>query len=135
MTNQKTNKGLNIGLWIAQGIVALMLLWGGYAKLGMPKEELIQMIPWAAEKPSLLMFTGVVDVLGGLGLLLPALLKIKPQLTIYAAYGTAILMISALVFHISRNEYESIGINVLILLLALFIAWGRSKKAPILAKS
>lgn len=135
MTNQKTNKGLNIGLWIAQGIVALMLLWGGYAKLGMPKEELIQMIPWATEKPSLLMFTGVVDVLGGLGLLLPALLKIKPQLTIYAAYGTAILMISALVFHIFRNEYESIGMNVLILLLALFIAWGRSKKAPILAKS
>jgi len=135
MTNQKTNKGLNIGLWIAQGIVALMLLWGGYAKLGIPKEELIQMIPWAAEKPSLLMFTGVIDVLGGLGLLLPALLKIKPKLTIYAAYGTAILMISALVFHISRNEYESIGMNVLILLLALFIAWGRSKKAPILAKS
>lgn len=135
MTDQKTNKGLNIALWVAQAFVALMLLWGGYAKLGTPLEELSQMMPWAAENPSLLTFTGILDLLGGLGLLLPAILRIKPQLTVYAAYGTAALMVAAAIFHISRGEYESVGMNVVILLIALFIAWGRSKKAPILPKS
>ena len=135
MTDQKRNKVLHIGLWIAQALVALMLLWGAFAKLGTPIEELAKMMPWATENPSLVTLTGIVDLLGGLGLLLPALLKIKPQLTIYAAYGTIALMVAAAIFHISRGEYESVGMNVVILLIALFIAWGRSKKEPILPKA
>ena len=135
MTDQKRNKGLHIGLWIAQALVALMLLWGAFAKLGTPIEELAKMMPWAAENPSLVTLTGIVDLLGGLGLLLPALLRIKPQLTVYAAYGTIALMAAAAIFHISRGEYESVGMNVVILLIAVFIAWGRSKKEPILPKA
>ncbi|APZ46048.1 hypothetical protein BW723_06945 [Polaribacter reichenbachii] len=134
MTTQKTNKVLNIVLWIAQVLVALMLLWGGYAKLATPLEELSKMMPWAAENQSLLTFTGIIDVLGGLGLLLPSLLKIKPQFTVYAAYGTMTLMVAAAIFHISRGEYEAIAINIIIFLIALFVAWGRTKKAPILPK-
>jgi hypothetical protein len=135
MTDQKRNKGLHIGLWIAQALVALMLLWGAFAKLGTPIEELAKMMPWATENPSLVTLTGIVDLLGGLGLLLPTLLRIKPQLTIYAAYGTIALMVAAAIFHISRGEYESVGMNVVILLIAIFIAWGRSKKEPILPKA
>ncbi|GLB53959.1 hypothetical protein NBRC110019_30000 [Neptunitalea chrysea] len=135
MTDQKRNKVLHIGLWIAQALVALMLLWGASAKLGTPTEELVKMMPWAAENPLLVTLTGFVDLLGGLGLLLPALLRIKPQFTVYAAYGTIALMVAAAIFHISRGEYESVGMNVVILLIALFIAWGRSKKEPILPKA
>ena len=135
MTDQKRNKGLHIGLWIAQALVALMLLWGASAKLGTPTEELAKMMPWAVENPLLVTLTGIVDLLGGLGLLLPALLRIKPQFTVYAAYGTIVLMVAAAIFHISRGEYESVGMNVVILLIAVFIAWGRSKKEPILPKA
>jgi hypothetical protein len=44
-------------------------------------------------------------------------------------------MISAAVFHISRGEASLIGMNIFFLLLAAFVAWGRSKKVPILPKS
>ena len=134
MTNQTSSKGMHIGLWIAQALVSLMLLWGAYAKLMMPADELTEMMPWTAESPSLAMFTGVVDLLGGLGLILPTLLKIQPNLTVFAAYGTVLLMIAGSIFHGSRGEYPLIGMNVVILLLALFIAWGRKSKVPILTK-
>ncbi|MFK8006405.1 MAG: DoxX family protein [Saprospiraceae bacterium] len=135
MTDQNKSKGMNIGLWIAQVLVAFMLLWGAYAKLLMPAEELALMMPWTSDNPSLAMFTGIVDLLGGLGLILPALLKIQPKLTIYAAYGTVALMIAGSIFHGSRGEFEMIGMNVVVLLIALFIAWGRKNKAPIVAKA
>ncbi|MFK7756654.1 MAG: DoxX family protein [Flavobacteriales bacterium] len=132
MENQ--SKGMHIGLWIAQALVALMLLWGAYAKLFQPVEEAAVMMPWAKESPGLFMFTGIVDLLGGLGLLLPAALRIKPKLTVYAAYGTMLLMVAGSIFHISRGENEMIGMNIIILAIAAFIAWGRSKKAVISAK-
>lgn len=129
-----TNKAMHIGLWVAQAIVALMLIWGAYAKLLMPAKELSQMMPWSADHPTMVKLTGVVDLLGGLGLILPALLRIQPRLTIYAAYGTIALMIAGSIFHASRGEYPLIGMNIMILLLAAFIAWGRKNKAPITAK-
>ncbi|MFK7925951.1 MAG: DoxX family protein [Bacteroidia bacterium] len=134
MENQKNNKVIHIALWIGQALVALLLLWGAYAKLFLPMEEISEMLPWATENPMLAKFTGIVDLLGGLGLILPALLRIQPKLTIYAAYGTGALMIGASIFHLSRGESGAIGMNIFILLIALFIAWGRSKKAPILPK-
>lgn len=130
----KKHKGLNIGLWIAQVLLALTLLWGAYAKLFTPIEDLAQMMPWVKGNNSLVLLTGIVDLLGGLGLILPAALRFKPQLTTYAAYGVALLMVLATVFHISRGEAAVIGFNIFVLILALFVAWGRSKKAIITAK-
>ena len=82
----------------------------------------------------LLKFTGIVEILGALGIILPATLRIQPKLTIFAAYGIIALMISASIFHISRGEASLIGMNIFLLLLAVFVAWGRWKKAPIQAK-
>lgn len=92
------------------------------------------MLPWALDNPGLLKFTGIVDLLGGIGIVLPAALRIQPKLTVFAAYGTIALMIAASVFHISRGEASLIGMNIFFLVLAGFIAWGRNKKAPIEAK-
>jgi putative oxidoreductase len=74
---------------------------------------------------------GVFDMLAGIGLVLPALLKIQPKLTIYAAYGTIALMIAASIFHISRGEAKDIGFNIFVMIIAAFVAWGRNKKAII----
>jgi hypothetical protein len=134
MTTNKDSKALNIVLWVSQGILSAILLWAAYAKLLQPLEETAQMLPWAKDNPGLLKLTGVVELLGAAGIILPAALRIQPKLTILTAYGIIALMISAAAFHISRGEESLIGMNIFFLILALLVAWGRSKKAPILPK-
>jgi hypothetical protein len=134
METTTSSKGLNITLWIAQALIALTLIWGAYAKLLQPIEETAKMLPWALDNPGLVKFTGIIDLLGGLGIILPAALRVQPKLTVLAAYGVIVLMIAASVFHISRGEASLIGMNIFFLVLAVFVAWGRTKKAPILAK-
>jgi putative oxidoreductase len=131
---EKKPKGLNIALWVAQALISLALVWGAYAKLLQPIEETAKMLPWALENQGLLKFTGIVDLLGGLGIVLPAALRIQPRLTVFAAYGIIVLMVLGSIFHVSRGEAPLIGMNIFILLIAVFIAWGRIKKAPIKAK-
>ena len=123
-------KTLNILLWIAQFVLALPLVVFGGMKLFLPVEQL-GMLPWAAEHPFLVRFTGFFDVLGGLGLLLPALFRIKPQLTPVAAIGCTIIILAGAIFHIMRNEAHLIGMNIIFAALGLFIAWGRFGKAHI----
>lgn len=130
------SKGLNIGLWLAQGLVGIMFLFGAFMKLGVPIPELAKMMPWAEQvNPNLVYFTGIVDGLGGIGILLPAITRIKPRLTILAAIGCATLQVCAFVFHISRGDpAAAYGTNVVLFALAVFVVWGRSKHAPIAAR-
>lgn len=134
IANSKKSKVLNVLLWIAQSLIALTLIWAAYAKLLQPIEETAKMLPWALDNPGLLTFTGIIDLLGGIGIILPAALKIQPKLSVFAAYGTILLMIAAIIFHISRGEASLIGMNIFFLILAVFVVWGRTKKAPILPK-
>ncbi|MFK8060342.1 MAG: DoxX family protein [Polaribacter sp.] len=135
MTTQKKSKGLHIGLWIAQGLLAIMFIMAGLTKATQPIEELAESLPWVTDTSAgLVKFIGISELLGGLGLLIPSIFRFKPQLTVFAALGLAIVMVLAAGFHASRGEYAAIGANVVFILIALFIAWGRSKKAPILAK-
>lgn len=135
MTTSKSLKAINIALWLVQGFLALIFIWAAYTKLFQPLEEAAKMLPWAKDNPGLVKFTGIVELLAVLGMILPSALRIQPKLTVYAAYGIIVLMISAAVFHISRGEASLIGMNIFFLLLAAFVAWGRSKKVPILPKS
>jgi uncharacterized membrane protein YphA (DoxX/SURF4 family) len=135
-TPQNSSKALHITLWIAQVLLAAMFLMSGFMKVSQPIDQLSQMLPWASQVPSgLVRFIGISEVLGGLGLILPAALRIKPHLTIWAALGLATVMLFAAIFHISRGEFSAIGMNVILSLVALFIAWGRAKKAPIQPKA
>lgn len=135
MTNQKNNKALNITLWIAQGLFAVMFIMAGAMKSFQSAEALSEALPWVTSTPlALVRFIGVSELLGGIGLLLPALLRIKPFLTVWAAVGIATIMVLAAIFHGSRGELSAIGANAVFVVIALFIAWGRSKKAPILPK-
>lgn len=132
MDQQKQSKAIHIILWIAQIILAAIFLMTGFMKSFQPIEELATTIPWVSSVPSgLVRFIGISELLGGMGLVLPALLRIKPKLTIWAAIGLATIMILAVLFHLSRGELAVIGMNMVLLLLAGFIAWGRLKKAPI----
>lgn len=133
-TEQKTPMAMNISLWIAQVLLAASLAWASWMKLFQPADKLAEMWPWTANNATLVKVTGIVDLLAGLGLVLPALLRIQPKLTVYAAFGTIVLMGAASIFHISRGEASQIGVNIVFAAFAVFIAWGRLKKAPITSR-
>jgi len=122
-------KPLNVSLWIGQILLALMFTYAGLAKLFQPIDQLSQMLPWATEYPELFVrLVGAADLLGGLGVLLPTLLRIKPKLASLAALGILAIMVLALGFHVLREEYQALGMNVFLGILAAFVAWGRQGK-------
>ncbi len=135
MKTAPRSKALHIALLVVQILVASVMLWAAFAKLIQPLEELAKMLPWAEEHPSLVLLTGVVDLLGGLGIILPTLLKIQPRLTVFASYGIILLMVVGSIFHVSRGEANLIGFNILLIVLAVFIAWGRSTKGKVVARA
>jgi hypothetical protein len=128
----QTSKGLSIGLWIAQSLLAITFVGTGLWKLATPVAQLAAMIPWAGQvSPGLLYATAAFDLLGGLGVLLPSITLIKPGLTVLAALGCIALQASAIVFHFWRGEAANTPFNFLLIGLALLVAWGRHTQAPI----
>lgn len=123
---ESLSKPLNIGLWVAQALLALTFAGTGVWKLVTPISQLAAMIPWAGQvSPALLYATAAFDLLGGVGVIVPTLTRIKPGLAVLAALGCAALQASALVFHLSRGEAASTPFNALLIALSLFVAWGR----------
>src|SRR2546423_5529844 len=90
---------MNILLWIIQVLLALLFIFAGATKFVMPVEEMNRQAPIVL--PGLFLhFIGVCEILGGLGLILSALLRIKPGLTPPAAAGLAIITLCATVITI-----------------------------------
>lgn len=131
MSNPTPSKALHIALWVVQ--VALALAFGmiGVTKLTTSEADLIQQSGELIEKygVGLIRFIGIAEVLGALGLILPAALRILPILTPLASLGLAIIMGLATAFHASKEE--PVVTQLVFLALALFVFWGRIKKAPI----
>jgi len=123
---------LNVTLWLVQLLLAITFVGTGLWKLSTPIVELAKLMPWMGQvSANFLYLTAAADIAVGLGVLLPSLLRIKPGLTVLAGYGGALLMACAVAFHLFRGEPESTPFNVLLLLLALFVAWGRGWKVPV----
>src|SRR5690348_14028745 len=113
---------MNITLWIIQGLVALGFLMAGAMKSFAPIANLKKNMAWTGRVPAgLVRFIGVAELLGAVGLILPAATGILPWLTIAAGIGLVLVMILAAIYHASQREYSSIGVNVVLLLLAAFI--------------
>lgn len=125
---------MNGTLWALQILIAAFFLTGAVLKF-QPIEKIAPMMPWAGQVPSYIVrLLGVIDLAGAAGLILPAWLRIKPALTPWAAVGAAALMACAVVFHLSRGEASVIGVNIIFLFLAVFVAWGRFQKVPVSSK-
>lgn len=131
----KRLKTWHIGLWMLQVLLAGMFMMVGFMKATTPIEELSKVVPLAAEIPFLVRFIGFSELAAGLGLLLPAALRILPQLTVLAAAALALIMVLAILFHLMRGEYSSIGINIVLGTMAGLVAWGRLYQAPIASRS
>src|SRR6187399_2523486 len=118
----RPNPALHISLWLVQALLGVLFIATGVWKLLTPLAELATMIPWAGQvPPGFLLAIALIDLLGGVGLLLPALSRIKPGLTVLAALGCALLQLCANVFHLSRGEAKNTPFNVLLVGLSLYV--------------
>jgi uncharacterized membrane protein YphA (DoxX/SURF4 family) len=119
-------KGLGIALWTTQILLALLFLFTGAMKFVMPVEEMTK----SSSLPgSFFHFIGVMEVLGGIGLVLPSALRIWPILTPVAACGLVIIMAGATVTSIPMGWIALLPFVVGII--AAFIAYGRFRLRPI----
>ena len=122
---------MTIALWIVQVLLAAAFIFAGMNK-AFRYEYAHATLPWVKDVPrGLTNFIGVAELLGGLGLLLPALTGILPWLTPLAAAGLALVMILAIGFHATRREWPAIGFNTVLLVLAVFVAYGRFMIMPL----
>jgi hypothetical protein len=123
---------MNIVIWILQILLAFAAVNHGWLMWSFPKSaQASRMIYMQAIPSGLRHFIAVAEILAAIGLVLPALTGILPWLTPLAAVGIAIIMVSAVIFHILRKEYPNIVLNLILLILATIIAYGRFVIAPL----
>ena len=131
-TSNRPSRTINISLWIAQVLIFGQFVFSGSLKLLLSIEKLTALIHWPADYPAwFTRMTGVFDLAGGIGVLLPALTRIRPRLTVAAACGCIALQACAIAFHMSRGEAARTPLNFVLVSLCIFIVWGRTKKVPI----
>jgi len=127
-----SRKALNITLWVLQVLLACFFVMVGYSHALMPFDQIAQQATWMNDVPRWLsLFIGYAEIAGGLGLIIPAATRIAPWLTPLAALGLATIMILAIPFHVLKGEASVIWMHALIAAQAVFVAWGRWRKAPI----
>jgi len=120
---------MNILLWILQVLLALAFLAHGWLFLSPPAELVEQM---NASLPRWFqLFLGVAEVLAGIGLILPGVTGIKPWLVPSAAFGIMIVLLSATIYHVMRDEISSALITLVMLVLATALAYMRWRVLPI----
>lgn len=117
---------LDFWLWAAAVLLCAAYLMAGFMKATRPIPVLAGMMKWPGDYPAgFTRFIGAIDILGGLGLVLPLATGILAWLTPVAAICLVILQVLAIGFHAMRGESQIIPANVVLLALAGFIVWGR----------
>jgi uncharacterized membrane protein YphA (DoxX/SURF4 family) len=129
LTEAPRRKGLHVTLWVVQVLLALLFLFAGAMKFIMPIEAMTKDMP---QMPgAFLYFIGVCEILGGLGMVLPGLLKIKTGLTPLAAAGLVIIMIGAVVISYQVQGPKGLPAPLVAGLLSAFVAYGRWRLVPL----
>jgi hypothetical protein len=118
---------VNVVLWVLQGLLAAGFLAAGGFKLTQPYEKLGKTLGWATHfRPPVVRMIAGAELLGALGLILPAATHIAPILTPIAATGLAVTMIGALITHVRlRDPINLMTPAAVLLVLSAVVAWGR----------
>jgi uncharacterized membrane protein YphA (DoxX/SURF4 family) len=119
---------MNIILWTAQILLAVVFLISGITKALRPSIKLRASFPEV--RPSLIRLIAVAEILGALGLILPGVTRVVPALTPVAAIGLAIVMVGAVATHARRKEGKAVVMNLVILALTIVVAVGRLVLLP-----
>ena len=124
---------MNMLLWVLQVLFGIYFIGVGVIHFVVPIGSigLPAAMGWMYDlSTGLHIFSGTAEILGGLGLILPGITKIQTRLTSLAGAGLALLMIGAIVWHLQRGEFKTIGLNLVLVAAAAFIAYGRWKLHP-----
>ncbi len=120
---------MNLTLWIIAGLLAVAYLAGGGGKLIMPKKKIAAIAPsarWVEDfSTGSVKAIGALEVLGAVGLILPAATGIAPVLVPLAAAGLVLIMVGAVITRIRRHEFKFMVADLAYLALAGFVAYGR----------
>lgn len=120
---------MKITVWVVSVLLALVFLFSGGMKLLIPTAEMELMSQGVPV--ILLRIAGAAEVLGALGLILPAVTRIAPVLTPLAAGGLVLVMLGATVANIIVGAYPVVIQTVVLGLLAGFVAWARFTSQPV----
>lgn len=121
-------------LWILQWFFGLFFIYTGIVHFILP-ENLPSAMGWMYDlTDNQHLISGIAEILGGFGLILPGLTKIRPMLTSLAGAGLVVVMIGAIIWHAGRGETQQIVQNAVFAALLGFIAYGRWKLEPLPGK-
>jgi uncharacterized membrane protein YphA (DoxX/SURF4 family) len=124
---KRAGRGLNVLLWILQALLALLFMFAGVMKFVMPVAEMTRQIPFPGW---FLHFIGACELLGGIGLFLPGILRIRTGLTPLAASALVIIMIGATAVNLKVGQHGAALATAIFGLLLIFVAYNRRRLAP-----
>ncbi|SFE82042.1 DoxX-like family protein [Paenibacillus algorifonticola] len=116
---------MNIALWIVQGLVALGFVYSGWLK-AFQYEKAKASWGWVQDvSKKFVVFIGLAELLGAIGIILPQATNVSPVLTPIAAIGLAAVVLFGALFHVKRKEYREISVNIVFFAFAVFVAISR----------
>jgi uncharacterized membrane protein YphA (DoxX/SURF4 family) len=127
VATDRSDRKLNVLLWVLQVLLAMLFMFSGVMKFVMPVEEMTKQI---ALPGWFLHFIGVSEILGAIGLILPGILRIRTGLTPLAAAALAVIMIGATAVNLKTGQRGAALTTVVIGLLLVFLAYNRRRMAP-----
>jgi uncharacterized membrane protein YphA (DoxX/SURF4 family) len=123
---------VNVVVWVLQVLLALAFLLAGVMKVSQPRQKLATSMGWVEDfSDNTVRTIGVLELLAGIGLLLPAMTGVATVLIPLAAVGLVLMMVLAALTHRRRGELQMIGVNVALLLVAVIVAWARFGPYPL----
>lgn len=125
----------NTTLWVLQWFFGVYFVVVGVMHFIVP-EGLPSQMEWMYDlSDTVHIIVGIAEILGGLGLILPSVIGIRPELTVYAALGLVLIMVLAIVWHLTRGESASVVSDTIIAALLCFVAYGRWRLQPLPGRS
>lgn len=122
---------MNIALWVLQILTALAFGGHGFLLISGP-QRMAERVPWVRALPApFVRLLGLLEILGAIGVVVPAATGVLPSLTVAAAGGLVAMMLLAMLFHVTRREWPNIGLNFVLGALAFAVAYGRLVIEPL----
>ena len=126
---------MNRLLWVLQVVLGVYFIAVGVMHFVVPEGLPAQMDWMYALSDTQHTLAGIAEILGGLGLIVPAVTGIRPELVAYAAFGLALVMVGAAIWHLGRGEAAQIVLNVINIAVLGFVGYGRLRLRPLPARS
>ncbi len=123
---------MTVVLWILQILLALVFLALGAFKLIRSKEQLLEKVPALAPyRPVTIKAVALAEVLGAIGIVVPMLTGVAPELVPWAALGLGCVALGAAVAHAEQRDYKPLPVHAVLLVMAVAVMVGRSADFPL----